>query len=227
MTMMVLVPTRGRSEEQLRECFESFRDTKTLLGTGFQFILDPDSQPYPEDIPQWHCTLPTGNMRAALNQAAMEIASTHEYDVLGFIGDDHRFRSKGWDAAIEHALQDGGIAYGDDGVQGEALPTQWFVTSDIVRALGWFALPECNHFYLDNAWLDLANAAGCKHYLPEVKIEHLHFSYGKSSYDATYEHTMSVGGGDQTRYKWWRNSDNFQIDSYKVIGALQERQKNV
>jgi hypothetical protein len=220
-SLLVICPTRGRPVEQLLECYQSFKDTAILPTTGFTFALDPGTPEFPEKIPQTVLTEPTGNMRAATNQAAKLYQDT--FDILGFIGDDHRFRTYGWDVRIEEALKDGGMAYGDDGVQGEALPTQWFVTSDIVRVLGWLALPVCNHFYLDNAWIDLANAAKCRHYLPDVVIEHMHFSYGKSEIDDSYRYAMMVGSGDAYAYQQWRNSPDFTWDTLKVMETIIRR----
>lgn len=226
--MVVLVPTRGRGDYTLREVITSFNETRTLIDTFLEFIVDSDDKtPHGRDVEEYVHYLDDapGSMRAALNAATITELG-EPWDIFGFIGDDHRFRTKGWDARIEEELKNGGMAYANDGVQGAALPTQWFVTTDIVRKLGWFALPDCNHFYLDNAWLDLANAAKCRHYLPDVIIEHMHFSYGKSQMDATYEHTMRVGSGDQMRYNNWRWSDRFEVDAYMIKIALGERNAN-
>lgn len=226
--MIVLCPTRGRSQTKLQEVVDSYIETVYYGGTVFKFIQDVDDDIHMDPLfrDRWviKLTEPTGNMRAALNDGAKLVLQRYPLaGILGFIGDDHRFRTKDWDVAIYEALDNGGMAYANDGVQGAALPTQWFVTADIVRKLGWLALPACNHFYLDNAWLDLANAAKCRYYLPDVMIEHMHFSYGKSAMDATYEHTMRVGGGDQLRYNNWRWSKEFLRDVYAIQQALEER----
>jgi len=225
MSLLVLVPTRGRPESQLQEVHDTFLETKVLGDTELFFVLDPDSDisAYPS---MKGILLPlvneTGNMRAALNQAAA--VTCNLFGIIGFIGDDHRFRSHGWDVSITEALVNGGMAYGDDLMQGEALPTQWFLTTDIVKEFG-MAPDFLNHFYIDNYWLDMANAARCRYYLPDVKIEHMHFSYGKSEMDATYQHSMMLGGADQSEYLYWRRGEGFQVDAYKLIGIIQERKK--
>lgn len=225
-SLTVLCPTRGRGDEQLQEVIDTFQATRGMKSTILLFILDKDDEtPHSLETYRWTYRLPVapGSMGAALNKAA---GLYHKWsDAIGFIGDDHRFRSAGWDEAILTALKDGGIAYGDDGVQGEKLATQWFMTDDVYRALGWMALPECKHFYLDNAIMDIGRAANCLHYAPSAKIEHMHFSYGKSSMDETYAHTMRVGGNDQYHYNAWRNGESFQYDAYRVIGALEARKR--
>jgi hypothetical protein len=98
------------------------------------------------------------------------------------------FRSKGWDRRIAEALATPGIAYGNDLLMGADLPTAVFMSSVIPRALGWFALPTCNHLYIDNGWKTLGQRLGCLRYLPDVVIEHMHPLGGKAPWDATYDH---------------------------------------
>jgi hypothetical protein len=129
-------------------------------------------------------TVPTsegGNMVKALNYAAREVTS--EY--VGFIGDDHRFRTKDWDAIFLAQLetQGGGFVYGNDlfWKNGE-IPTQVFMSSSIVKALGWMGLPSCKHLYIDNVWRVLGEGTSIT-YMPEVVIEHLHPATGKVKAD--------------------------------------------
>jgi hypothetical protein len=104
------------------------------------------------------------------------------------MGDDHRPRTRGWDAAYLEALHDlgTGIVYGDDLLQGANLPTQCAMTSNIVQALGCMAPATLRHMYVDNAWRALGEAAGCLRYLPEVVVEHLHPVAGKAEWDDNY-----------------------------------------
>src|SRR6266436_8317278 len=57
-----------------------------------------------------------------LNALAVDYADRCDY--LGFMGDDHRPQTQDWDVKLVAAL-DGrpGVAYGDDLIQGEKLPT--------------------------------------------------------------------------------------------------------
>jgi hypothetical protein len=100
------------------------------------------------------------------------------------MGDDHRPRTVGWDAAYLNALHElgTGIVYGDDRLQGEALPTQCAMTADIVRALGYMAPAGLRHLAVDNFWLDLGRGAGCLRYLPDVVVEHMHPLAGKAEW---------------------------------------------
>lgn len=152
-----------------------------------------------------------------LNSVAGAVA--HEHGAVAFAGDDHRPRSKGWAARYVETLRDlgTGIAYGNDLVQGEKLPTQWAMTSDIVTALGRMVPAPVEHLYCDNSILDLGRAADCIRYLPDVRIEHCHPVAGRGAWDAGYERVNSRTqyAADHARYMAWR-ADGLQADTEKV-----------
>lgn len=226
MKILTLCPTRGRGFKAVNETNNAHENTKSLPTTKLVFVVDRDDRteydgPYDEDIFLYQRRGIVPNIMAATNEAVRYYQD--DFDVIGFIGDDVRFRSIGWDKDFASALESGGIAYGDDGVHGESLPTHWWVTTDIIKSVGWLLNPALRHFYMDNTWLELGKALDCLHYLPDVKVEHLHFSFGKSPMDSTYEHTMSVGAGDDTRFQTWKNGPQFIIDASRVSAALVER----
>jgi hypothetical protein len=131
---------------------------------------------------------------------------------LASLGDDHLPVTAGWDtqliAAIE-ATGRPGIAYGDDRVQGENLPTAPVMSASIPAALGWMALPGLDHYWIDNVWADIGTAAACLHYRPEVTVEHLHWAAGLGvERDATYDDAAHAGltGAEFYRYRDWADS---------------------
>ena len=99
-----------------------------------------------------------------------------------------------------------GIVYGNDIGQGENLPTAVVMSSDIPAALGWWFLPSCLHFFVDAVWLYLGREAGCLRYLPEVVIEHLHYSRGASPHDQTYEDSRGAWQHDEAAWHAWQRS---------------------
>jgi hypothetical protein len=118
------------------------------------------------------------------------VATLHAPDwyAVGFAGDDHVPRTHGWARRYLEELRSlgTGIVYGDDGIQGEALPTQWAMTADIVRTLGRMVPADVEHLYCDNAIMRLGAEANCLRYLPDVLIEHMHAFAGKAVADAGY-----------------------------------------
>lgn len=204
MAITVLCPTKGRPRQAV-ETHKSFLSTKTLADTQLLFIVNEgDEQDYP-DLPV--VTVP---QRAWMNEVLQEgadsvLARPAPPDIIGFIGDDNRFRTDGWDVLVTEALSEGGIAYGNDLAQGENLPAHVFVTTAIVKALGWFGLPGSHHLYLDNTWKALGVGADCLHYLPNVVVEHLHPSFGKGQMDKSYRvsNAESTYGHDSAVFHRW------------------------
>jgi hypothetical protein len=121
------------------------------------------------------------------------------------MGDDHRPRTQGWDVAYVQALRamgSTGIVYGNDLLQGQNIPTQVAMTSDIVQALGYMAPDSLTHLFVDNYWKDLGVGAGCLTYLADVIVEHLHPFAGKALMDEGYHrvNAPSMYATDQGAY---------------------------
>jgi hypothetical protein len=118
------------------------------------------------------------------------------------MGDDHHPRTVGWDRMICEALEElgTGIAYGDDLGPSPVAPSAVAVTSDLVTGLGYLIPPTLEHNGADDFWLDLGKAIGRSRFLPEVVIEHVHYSAGKSSIDHIYLEGADKLESDRERY---------------------------
>lgn len=196
--LVVIVPSRGRPEAA-RTLARVFTDTCTA-DTEIVLALDADDPAragYTELIQERPARLAaaveqsTGTMVSGLNVAASAVAQGSF--AVAFMGDDHCPRTHGWDELYLAALRDlgTGIVYGNDLLQGERIPTQVAMTSDIIRALGYMAPPALTHLYVDNFWKDLGVSAGCLRYLPDVIVEHRHPIAGKGAWDAGYARVNS------------------------------------
>jgi hypothetical protein len=189
--LVVVVPSRGRPDAAvaLAEAVAGTRRADTALVV---VVDDDDPAAGDYDLSRWDFATVTRfpNTRRgcvlALNAVACELARTVR--AVGFLGDDHRPRTRGWDRVYLDALDalGTGIVYGDDGHRGQGLPTHVAMTSDIVLALGWMAPPVLRHLFADDFWRDLGVAAGCLRYLPGVLVEHLHPAAGKGVMDDGY-----------------------------------------
>lgn len=196
--LVVIVPSRGRPQA-VAELAAAFAETCTA-STGLVFAIDKGESF--EDAYDTACAeacsldvpvLPVvvdgepASMVNALNGAAHWVL-TGDAKAIAFMGDDHRPRTKGWDAAYLAALAERpGLVYGNDLLQGERLPTQVAMSAEVVRALGHMGPPVLTHLYLDNYWLQLGRAADCITYLPDVIVEHLHPVAGKAPWDEGYK----------------------------------------
>lgn len=232
MSVTVVMPSRGRPDRALAAA-RALRSTAAVVGTGLVVVVDADDPTradyeralrFPTYGPEVSLvTLSgewTGNLVRATNTVATRIADAEPDAVIGNLGDDHLCRTPGWDREILAALRTPGIAYGDDLLQGELLPTAPFVSAAIVNALGWYFLPTLEHMYVDNALKDLAFSAGILHYLPGVVIEHMHPGAGKAGMDPGYLRADTSTEDDRLRWQKWHSSGQFAKDLATVRSVL-------
>jgi hypothetical protein len=145
-------------------------------------------------------------------------------DAVGFMGDDHVPRTPGWDARYMQGLErlGTGLVYGNDLIQGAALPTQVAMTSDIILATGHMVPAGMVHLFADNAWLALGQALDAIAYLPDVVVEHLHPIAGRAEWDAGYAeaNTDARSDADRAVFEQWREHELprwvQQIKEYKA-----------
>jgi hypothetical protein len=218
--LVVIVPSRGRPE-RFRHFLDAFTATRELRRTELVVALDRDD-PTRDDYPD---RLPSG-CRYSIDEPLgfaprfNRLASLWALDSLaiGNFGDDHLPRTPGWDARLlDAALNLGsGVVYPNDLWQREALPTAPVITSDIVRALGWYSPPRLRHVYVDNFWRALGIMLGRFRYLPDVIVEHMHPSVPdesnpelrKAAVDATYEsQTNELQVADAAEWERYRRDD--------------------
>lgn len=209
--LAVIVPTRGRPENAARLA-TAFRET-TTLGAVPVFVADEDDPRLGEYkdlladgwLPRLMVYNHTEGGRGLcfpLNYAARRYADV--YDNVGFMGDDHLPRTRGWDARVLDALDatEPRIVYGNDLLQGPALPTAVFMPSRIVKALGVMAPQVMRHLYLDNFWKHLGEQTGGLRYLDDVIIEHLHPVAGKAPWDERYAAVNASDRDTADRLAW-------------------------
>lgn len=191
--LVMLVPSRGRPESAaaLGAAWNA-----TVTGDSRLVLLvdadDPARDGYLAGHERWGqgssevrvIDGPRLGIGALLNsQAALE---ARRAPFTGFMGDDHRPRTEGWDEALTGALGRPGVAYGDDLLQRQNLPTAMVMSSGIITALGYITPPGVQHVYIDNYWMRLGEDLGNLQYLPDVVIEHMHVLAGKAPWDAGY-----------------------------------------
>lgn len=216
MSIVVVMPSRGRPQ-RARDAIQAIRDTAALVSTSVILVVDADDPelpryldigftPYGAEVTTIVLSPEeTGSLVRATNTVSLRVARADPTAIIGNLGDDHLVRTPGWDKLIAAALERPGIAYGDDLIQGEQLPTAPFISASIVLALGWYALPTLDHMYIDDVWRELGRRAGSLHYLPDVVIEHMHPGVGKADWDESYRRTNADEAIllDRDRYQAW------------------------
>jgi len=207
-SLLVMVPTRKRREQAAR-LIKSFEASEPADETVLLFVTDDDDDSY-EDM-DWggttHCVLsPRDTLVGIFNKIAL--AHADDFDAIMTVGDDHLFTTPKWDKALMDALEamgGTGWVFPDD-KRRSGFPEIWAVSSDLVKFLGWFALPVVKHFYCDNAISELGRRTDMLRYVPEAVIEHLHYTVSPGTErDSTYiEAEQSSGASDLAAYQEWR-----------------------
>lgn len=236
--LIVIVPTRSRPHN-VGPVVKAWQDTDAFRhGAELHFVIDGDDPEYDaydavlsevRDMASYNDRSITWAVHGTwqplvpkLNSAAAELLLWAPY-ALGFAGDDHLPRTKGWVRRYLSALREPGaaIVHGNDGYQGGNLPTEWAVRADVVRAVGMVPAPV-EHLYCDNAVRDLGNATYSLRYLDDVSIEHMHPVAGKADDDEQYQR---VNGrqqyrGDRRAYREWRDMGGLDTAASLVRAVL-------
>lgn len=219
--LLVVVPSRGRPHSIAR-LWQAMSETctgDTTLLVGLDED-DPVREAYPAG--------PEYVVRSGLRQVVAWInyltapRYLDGYDYVGTIGDDNVPRTPGWDVAIMDALTRQPFAFGNDlypfrppGV----LATHVFTRAEVIGALGYFGPPALRHSFVDDVWTTWGTAAGIT-FLPEVVIEHLHFTTG-APHDDTYARSQAVMATDQAVYAAYCQ-DGLYADITRIIAVTPE-----
>src|SRR5271166_5200043 len=150
--LLVITPTRGRPHNIAR-LIKAMRETckmKTHLVIGVDDD-DPELPGYEKLHEQYggeSFTMLTGP-RKGLTEWTNDIAVIYvdEYPFLASLGDDHVPRTPGWDKALIRAIFNmggTGFSYPWDYTR-EDIPEAVVMSSGIVKALGWMAMPDLSH----------------------------------------------------------------------------------
>ncbi|MEU0937608.1 hypothetical protein [Embleya sp. NPDC005971] len=225
--LLVIVPTRGRPHAiaDLLDTWDVADGTDLLLGVddddpelpAYRALVDAHNEPA-----VFLAVGPRLRLGGTLNALAADHAPG--YRAIAFMGDDHRPRTTGWDAAMLAELdrlraeRGAGIVYGDDGLMHERLPTAVAMTSNIVTTLGRMVPPGLIHLYLDNYWLDLGRALDAITYMPHVLVEHLHPSAGKAAWDERYDevNAPAMYDADKTTYEAFDAGGGIENDAARI-----------
>lgn len=218
----IIIPSTGRAEQCARLVERIYQTSWTW--PSIVVSVEPDDVrdgAYPAAIATFAAvnhpvslvwdqtgTAGPGSHVAAINRAARSLLPADEPTAAGpwpapklivKLDDDHWPLTIGWDQFYLDSLNilgGTGVVYGNDLLQGEALPTVPGLSANIVRELGWYAPPQLGHLFCDNFWLELGRRSGRLSYMPHVIIEHRHPDAGKAERDAVY----AAGGQNDKRW---------------------------
>jgi glycosyl transferase/beta-hydroxylase protein BlmF len=125
-------------------------------------------------------------------------------DLLVMANDDQVYVDAGWDARLDaevDAYPDGIFCmWFNDGINGGCHCAFPIVSRVWCETLGYFT-PGIFEFLYNDTWvMDIAARVGRTHYIPDVLVEHRHFTAGKSEFDDTYRrHRTGASDGRAAR----------------------------
>ncbi len=209
-----------RCLDSYREMTEGLSDVYVLHDDDECHIYEPLLKKYPEI--KSLCIKSGINLMEKINVHAVDIANKYKY--LGFVGDDIVFRTK-WEKKFIQYLSEFErvMVYANDLVwQDGALATHPFITSNMVRALGFFGCPAVGHHFFDNYWMEMLKRVGSTQFMPFVIMEHFHPVVGKELQDSAYHQIESKFDDNHSKYLEYM-TNSFESDVKKVLMYKKEQ----
>jgi len=175
--ILCICPTR----ERIKKCsrmLESFNATKSGY-IDLVFCVDQDDPNIEEYVDlledEFYLVIEKQQSITELfNLVAGKIKP--DYEIYHTANDDFVYHTKGFDKMVVDSFKHNGsgVYYGDDKYWGRGMAVGPFITSDLVRAVGWLQMPTLMHLCNDTVWTTIADTLQRLYYLPEVVIEHIH-----------------------------------------------------
>ena len=181
---MIVLPSKGRPDLLMR-FIKAYAVTGAILPV-YLVLDEADASRYDHVIlpENWkRCTSPEGTPLGGIFNMIFSAFPNEEYYAM--VADDLLPETPFWDVALKESCLPDKIAWGNDGIQNEKLPTHPFIGGDLVRKMGWWSPPHIQHWFVDNAWKSIADALNCGVYLDQVKMNHCHPANGKRERDRT------------------------------------------
>jgi len=216
--ILIIVPSRSSNGSRTNN-IEELRDSWIKTTTGNSDLLigldEDDEHHYPRLESVKYEVNKRLRMVGTLNLLANKYCTEYEY--IAFLGDDHRFRTDGWETIFLNDAKDQkySIFYGNDLLQGANIPTAVFISSNIIKKLGFMVPTELVHMYADNFWLELGRALSCLKYFPNLIIEHMHPAANKAKTDIQYAEVDSFTNQDRISFIHYMNTQ-FNNDVQKL-----------
>lgn len=200
---MWILPSRGRPGN-LRRLIKAA--TETHMSTPVWLRLDEDDPSLPDYLATplpalWEREV---GLRLPLSSIYNEaFLRDPEHPWWGVIADDVVPRTREWDTKLVLEALLYGMAVPAGGHDPDGAP-HFVLSGTLVRSIGWLALPGLDRLYIDQVWLDIAQRHSVLKRVPEVLLEHRHFSNGKAFFDETYKKHYKER--DKTLYEAWKSS---------------------
>lgn len=225
----IILPVRDGGVDRykrIRNCLNSYRqvtqglsDIHLLHDDDECHIYDPILKDYPEV--KNYCVKSGITLMEKLNVHAMDIAN--EYKYVGFIGDDIIFRTK-WEKEFIQWLSTKkyALAFANDLLHttGE-LATHPFITSNMIKGVGFYGLPAVTHHFFDNYWMKVSRKIGEIKFFNNIIMEHMHPINNKAPKDLMFYRIEDDLEKNHAKYLIYITT-NFDSDIKKILEYKEE-----
>ncbi len=193
----------------------SFDATVTTEEVSLIFCCDSDDPTlgqYPTPIIVGE---PTGDPTGPLNAAALASGAS----IVGFLGDDTRFETVGWDVQVIKAMTEPAFCWGSDG-HDHPWPSTVFITKSIVDALGYMVPPTLRRGFFDVAWVNLARLTRTEKVIPAMFRHDNSAGDPKSpNFKPSHQVPPHVIASDESAFNHWMAND-MKRDAQKIRHAV-------
>lgn len=222
--LLTICPSRGRVEK-LKKMVKSFQE-KSSPQAGLIVCVDEDDpclEQYKDFFADKVCYY-LGPKKTTTDIYNYILKVLPDYEFYSLTNDDFVYLTVVWDVKLMGNIEQNGgwgIAYGDDRIMGDVLPTTPVISGNIVRALGYLQLPSLKHLYGDRVWRALGRAIGRLYYDGNVIIQHEHPLDKKTPEDEMFKYTNSqqMYQMDQQSFNRWMKTQ-VKSDISKILSAI-------
>lgn len=225
---MWVFATRNRVEN-CRRFIEAWHSTKATSSVYVRLDNDDPALDSMLALP-WPDTFEiTVGPRARIAQAMREMFAKYPNEPwYGIMADDVIPSTQHWDQKLIHAAGTQSISSGNEVNEKSIRICHPCVGGDLVRLVGFFAMPGVEHFGTDTFWECIHHCCDLNNRQNDVVLEHAHFNFGKSQVDQTYQDSQAIRQKDKRAYKDWMNN-NFEavLDKlHQVYGWNKVRERS-
>lgn len=192
MKIALLLPTRKRPDNLIR-FYESVANTADDP-ENIEIIVYIDEDDASYDKIKLQDLKKVRGPRIVLSEMWNKCYEKSKADILGHMGDDIIFQTKGWDTVVRSTFDEYDdkivFLYGDDGGPHTDFGTHGFIHRKWAEAVGYFVPPYFSSDYNDTWLNDVAKLIG-RHRRIDIFTEHMHPAFNKAELDITHQERLT------------------------------------
>lgn len=208
-TVSILCPTRERPDRAFNYAQSVFEKADNPERVELLFYIDNDDPKMEQYHQRWSsvkydikfvCGDPV-----SVSKSWNTLARCASGNIFMMGNDDLYHETPGWDTRLDQEVakfpDEIYCIWFNDKHKGEKLCTFPTVSRKWYETVGYFS-PGIFEFFFNDTWVqDIGQRIGRLHYIPDVIIEHQHWTYGYQADNTTARHRKGNGAGKNNRDK--------------------------